>query len=187
MAEISLRNVSKSFGAVHVIEDVSLTIANREFVVFLGPSGSGKSTLLRMIAGLESVDGGEITIGGRRGRRAAAGAARRGDGVPELRPLPAHERAREHGLRAAQHPHGGRRDRASGSREAARILEIGQLLDRRPSQLSGGQRQRVAIGRAIVKEPKAFLFDEPLSNLDAALRVRTRVELAELHQRMAPR
>jgi multiple sugar transport system ATP-binding protein len=184
LAEISLRNVSKSFGAVIVFDDVSLTVGDSEFVVFLGPSGSGKSTLLRMIAGLEATDRGEIWIGGRRvdglppGQREVAM-------VFQNYALYPHMNVRDNlafGLRNVG-TGGGEIDRRV--REAARILEIGQLLDRRPSQLSGGQRQRVAIGRAIVKDPKAFLFDEPLANLDAALRVRTRVELAELHQRMA--
>ncbi len=184
MARIELRTVSKRFGSVSVIEDVSLTVEASEFVVFLGPSGSGKSTLLRMIAGLESVDGGEIWIGDRRVDQLAPG-QREVAMVFQNYALYPHMTVTENlafGLRnvGVSADEIGRR-----VSDAARILEIGELLERRPAQLSGGQRQRVAIGRAIVKEPKAFLFDEPLSNLDAALRVRTRVELAELHQRLA--
>ena len=184
MAEISLARVSKRFGTVEVIRDVSLDVASGELVVFLGPSGSGKTTLLRMIAGLETIDDGRADdrrgAVGRRCRRAA----QPGDGVPELRTLSAHDGGGEHGVRAQEHPRAGRGRSAERVAEAARMLEMEALLERRPSELSGGQRQRVAIGRAIVKEPKAFLFDEPLSNLDAALRARTRVELAELHQRL---
>jgi len=183
MADVELTNVSKSFGNVRVIEDLSLVVNSGEFVVFLGPSGSGKSTLLRMIAGLETIDSGSLTIGGRRSEHLAPG--QRGVAmVFQNYALYPHMTVREnmafglHNIRMA----GDEIERRV--REAARILEMGELLERRPAQLSGGQRQRVAIGRAIVKEPKAFLFDEPLSNLDAALRVRTRVELAELHQRM---
>jgi multiple sugar transport system ATP-binding protein len=184
LARIELRNVNKSFGAVRVIEDVSLTVEPNEFVVFLGPSGSGKSTLLRMIAGLETVDSGEIWIGDTRVDQLAPG--QRGVAmVFQNYALYPHMTVTENlafGLRNIGMP-SSEIDRRV--KDAARILEIGELLQRKPSQLSGGQRQRVAIGRAIVKEPKAFLFDEPLSNLDAALRVRTRVELAELHHRLA--
>ena len=183
MAEIRLENVSKSFGSVSVIDDVSLSIADGEFVVFLGPSGSGKSTLLRMIAGLETIDKGTLTIGGVRsehlppGQRSVAMVFQNYALYPHMTVQQNMEFGLENiGLPSVEI---GRR-----VKDAARILEMEALLQRRPSQLSGGQRQRVAIGRAIVKEPKAFLFDEPLSNLDAALRVRTRVELAELHQRM---
>jgi multiple sugar transport system ATP-binding protein len=184
VARIELRNVSKSFGTVSVIENISLTVEANEFVVFLGPSGSGKSTLLRMIAGLESVNGGEIWIGDRRVDQLPPG-QREVAMVFQNYALYPHMTVTENlafglrnvGMQASEID--------KRVREAARMLEIDQLLHRRPSQLSGGQRQRVAIGRAIVKEPKAFLFDEPLSNLDAALRVRTRVELAELHHRLA--
>ncbi|HLU05245.1 MAG TPA: sn-glycerol-3-phosphate ABC transporter ATP-binding protein UgpC [Woeseiaceae bacterium] len=183
MAEISLSRVSKSYGSVEVIRDVSLDIESGELVVFLGPSGSGKTTLLRMIAGLESIDKGTLTIGGVRCETLAPG--KRGVAmVFQNYALYPHMTVAENmafGLRNVGVPSDEIRARIA---EAARILEIESLLDRRPSQLSGGQRQRVAIGRAIVKQPKAFLFDEPLSNLDAALRSRTRVELAELHQRL---
>jgi multiple sugar transport system ATP-binding protein len=151
--------------------------------VFLGPSGSGKTTLLRMIAGLESIDQGTLTIDGVRSENLAPG-RRNVAMVFQNYALYPHMTVAENmafGLRNIRVAPDVIRQRIA---EAARILEIEALLQRRPSQLSGGQRQRVAIGRAIVKEPKAFLFDEPLSNLDAALRARTRVELAELHQRL---
>lgn len=183
MAAISLSRVHKRFGAVEVIRDVSLDITAGELVVFLGPSGSGKTTLLRMIAGLESIDSGTLTIGGVRSETLHPG-KRNVAMVFQNYALYPHMTVAENmafGLRNV-----GIASDVIGQRiaEAARMLEMEELLQRRPSQLSGGQRQRVAIGRAIVKEPKAFLFDEPLSNLDAALRARTRVELAELHQRL---
>jgi multiple sugar transport system ATP-binding protein len=180
---VSLTGVSKAFGSVTVIDRLSLEVAAREFIVFLGPSGCGKSTLLRMIAGLERVDEGEIRIG-----------KRRIDGLP-----PGERGVAMVFQHYALYPHMTIRDNmAFGLRNvglaaaeidsrieaATKSLEIGQLLDRKPGQLSGGQRQRVAIARAIVKKPELFLFDEPLSNLDAALRVRTRLELAQLHQRL---
>ncbi len=183
MAEIRIESVSKSFGVVSVFNDVSLTINSGELIVFLGPSGSGKSTLLRMIAGLETIDGGALSIDGVRCEHLAPG-QRHVAMVFQNYALYPHMTVRENmafGLHNIGLP---REDTEARVKDAARILEITELLERRPSQLSGGQRQRVAIGRAIVKEPKAFLFDEPLSNLDAALRVRTRVELAELHQRL---
>ena len=183
MADIVLDHVSKSFGKVRVIDDLSLTVQSGEFIVFLGPSGSGKSTLLRMIAGLETIDSGRLLIGGRECQTVAPG-QRNVAMVFQNYALYPHMTVRENmvfGLRNIGMASDEIRRRVE---EAARILEMDQLLDRRPSQLSGGQRQRVAIGRAIVKEPAAFLFDEPLSNLDAALRVRTRVELAELHHRI---
>jgi multiple sugar transport system ATP-binding protein len=183
LASISLEQVSKRFGAVPVIHDLSLTIDAGEFAVFLGPSGCGKSTLLRMIAGLEDVTSGEIHIGGHRIDHAPPGA--RGVAmVFQNYALYPHMTVRENlsfGLKNIGMP---KAEIARRVESAARMLEIDGLLDRRPSQLSGGQRQRVAIGRAIVKEPRAFLFDEPLSNLDASLRSRTRVELSRLHQRM---
>ena len=183
MADIEIKNVSKAFGRSRVIHDVSLSIGAHEFVVFLGPSGCGKSTLLRMIAGLESVDEGEIWIDGRRVDQLAPG-ERRVAMVFQHYALYPHMTVRENmsfGL------HNVKIEPAQIARrvaEAARMLEIEQLLERKPAQISGGQRQRVAIGRAIVKEPHLFLFDEPLSNLDAALRVRTRLEIAQLHQRV---
>ncbi|MEC9344164.1 MAG: sn-glycerol-3-phosphate ABC transporter ATP-binding protein UgpC [Pseudomonadota bacterium] len=183
MSDITLTNASKSFGNILVIKDLSLDIKSGEFVVFLGPSGSGKSTLLRMIAGLETMDGGTLEIDGQRCEHLAPG--QRGVAmVFQNYALYPHMSVRDNmafGLRNIGMAAAEIEKRVN---DAARMLEMDALLDRRPAQLSGGQRQRVAIGRAIVKEPKAFLFDEPLSNLDAALRVRTRVELAQLHQRM---
>ena len=170
MAEVKLVDLKKSYGNVDIIKGVSLDIKHGEFVVFVGPSGCGKSTLLRMIAGLEEITDGDLYIAGKRVNDVAAARARHRHGVPELRALPAHDGAREHRLRPAP----GRVPKAeieAGRGEAARILQMEHLLDRMPSQLSGGQRQRVAIGRAIVRKPQVFLFDEPLSNLDAALRV----------------
>jgi len=183
MAEIELEKVSKSFGSVKVIDKLSLAVNSGEFVVFLGPSGSGKSTLLRMIAGLESIDEGSLLIGGQRSEHLAPG--QRGVAmVFQNYALYPHMSVKENMAFGLRNVGMGKAEIDRRVAEAARILEMEPLLERRPSQLSGGQRQRVAIGRAIVKEPKAFLFDEPLSNLDAALRVRTRVELAQLHQRM---
>ncbi|AJY45390.1 ABC transporter ATP-binding protein [Martelella endophytica] len=183
MAQISLDSVSKSFGSVNVINDISLTVNSGEFVVFLGPSGSGKSTLLRMIAGLETIDTGGLTIGEVRSERLAPG-QRNVAMVFQNYALYPHMTVKENMAFGLRNIGMSAADVDQRVKEAARMLEMEELLDRRPAQLSGGQRQRVAIGRAIVKEPKAFLFDEPLSNLDAALRVRTRVELAELHNRM---
>jgi len=181
VSSIELDSVSKRFGSVEVISELSLTIHSGEFIAFLGPSGCGKSTLLRMIAGLESVDGGEVRIGGERVDHLPPGA--RGVAmVFQHYALYPHMTVFDNlafGLRNIGTPE---TEIARRIEEAARILEIGHLLKRKPGQLSGGQRQRVAIGRALVKDPKAYLFDEPLSNLDAALRVRTRVELARLHQ-----
>ncbi|WP_431469077.1 ABC transporter ATP-binding protein [Sphingosinithalassobacter sp. LHW66-3] len=183
MSGVTLTNVSKAYGAVQVIDRLSLDIESGEFIVFLGPSGCGKSTLLRMIAGLETVDSGEIHIGTRRVDPLPPGA--RGIAmVFQHYALYPHMTVRENmafGLRNA----GVASDEIDRrTQAAAESLEIRALLDRKPGQLSGGQRQRVAIARAIVKEPELFLLDEPLSNLDAALRVRTRLELAQLHQRL---
>jgi multiple sugar transport system ATP-binding protein len=183
LAGVQLAEVGKAYGAVTVIERLSLDIAAGEFVVFLGPSGCGKSTLLRMIAGLETTDAGEIHIGDRRvdtlppGERGVAM-------VFQHYALYPHLSVRENmafGLRNLRVPAG---EIARRIAAAAASLEIEALLDRKPGQLSGGQRQRVAIARAIVKQPELFLLDEPLSNLDAALRVRTRLELAQLHRRL---
>ena len=183
MASLELSGVRKAFGSIPVLDDLSLTLEAREFVAFLGPSGSGKSTLLRIIAGLETADAGEIHLEGRRidglppGERGVAM-------VFQHYALYPHMTVKENmafGLRNARVP---RDEIESRVGDAARVLEIEEHLDRKPGQLSGGQRQRVAIGRAIVKQPKLFLLDEPLSNLDAALRMRTRVELAQLRQKV---
>ena len=183
MAGIVLEGVSKSFGHVEVIRDLHLVIEPGELLVFLGPSGCGKTTLLRMIAGLESVSGGRVRIGERDVTQLPPGA--RGVAmVFQHYALYPHMTVRDNmafGVRNVGVPEP---EIARRIAEAARMLELEPLLARRPGQLSGGQRQRVAIGRALVKEPKAFLLDEPLSNLDAGLRTRTRVELARLHQRL---
>ena len=183
MAELEIINVSKAFGQTKVIDNVSLSVRDKEFVVFLGPSGCGKSTLLRMIAGLESVDEGEIRIGGRRVDQLPPG--ERGVAmVFQHYALYPHMSARDNMSFGLRNVGIGAEEIARRIAAAAKMLEIEHLLDRKPGQISGGQRQRVAIGRAIVKEPKLFLFDEPLSNLDAALRVRTRLEIAQLHRRV---
>ena len=183
MPSLELSNVSKAYGSTRVLEDVSLTMEPREFVAFLGPSGSGKSTLLRIIAGLETADAGEVHLEGRRidllppGDRGVAM-------VFQHYALYPHMTVRENmafGLRNVGVPKAEIESRVA---EAARVLEMEDQLDKKPGQMSGGQRQRVAIGRAIVKHPKLFLLDEPLSNLDAALRMRTRLELAQLRQRV---
>jgi len=180
---IKLSGVSKRFGDVPVIEDLSLDIDSGEFIVFLGPSGCGKSTLLRMIAGLETIDAGEIAVEGKRIDHLPPG-ARNVAMVFQQYALYPHMTVRDNlafGLRNARVPADEIERRIQ---DAAQRLEITALLKRRPGQLSGGQRQRAAIARAIVKKPALFLFDEPLSNLDAALRARTRIELAQLHQQL---
>ncbi len=183
MATVELRNVSKSFGSVKVIESVDLTIGNGEFVVFVGASGSGKSTLLRMIAGLEQVSGGDILIDGK--DVTFAEPAERGIAmVFQSYALYPHMNVYDNiafNLKLAKFS---REEIDKRVKEAARILRLDELLSRSPAQLSGGQRQRVAIGRAIVRNPKVFLFDEPLSNLDAALRVQMRLEIERLHREL---
>lgn len=183
MARIELKNIHKRFGNVEVLRDINLDIADGEFVVLVGPSGCGKSTLLRMVAGLEPITSGEFLIDGER--------------MNEVRPrdrdiamvfqsyalYPHMDVARNMGFsmeirRAAVE------ERASRVAEAGKTLGLDKLLKRLPKELSGGQRQRVAMGRAIIRDPRAFLFDEPLSNLDAALRVEMRLEIARLHQRL---
>ena len=183
LPSLELSNIRKAYGAISVLDGVSLTMEEREFIAFLGPSGSGKSTLLRIIAGLETLDEGEVRLAGQRIDQLAPGD--RGVAmVFQHYALYPHMTVRENmafGLKNARVPKGEIDRRIA---DAARVLEIEEQLDKKPGQMSGGQRQRVAIGRAIVKNPKLFLLDEPLSNLDAALRMRTRVELAQLRQRV---
>ncbi len=183
MASVEIRGVKKSFGAVDVIHGIDVTIADEEFVVLVGPSGCGKSTLLRMVAGLEQITGGQISIGGR-----------------IVNNLPPKDRDIAMVFQNyALYPHMTVRDNMAFSlklrkadnatiesrvKHSAEILGLMPYLDRYPRQLSGGQRQRVAMGRAIVRDPQVFLFDEPLSNLDAKLRVQMRVEIKALHQRL---
>ncbi len=183
MSEIIIKNLNKNYGKTHVIKDVSLKIESQSFTVLVGPSGCGKSTILRMIAGLESINSGTISI----------------DGV-KVNDLAPRERNIAMVFQSyALYPHMtvynnmafglkleklGKTEIDERVYEAAKILQIEELLQRKPRQLSGGQRQRVAIGRAITRKPKVFLFDEPLSNLDAALRVQMRVELAKLHDQL---
>jgi len=184
MSNLALENVHKSFGSVDVIKGVNLEITPGEFVVFVGPSGCGKSTLLRMIAGLEDVSSGTINIANK--------------DVTSLEPydrgiamvfqsyaLYPHMTVAENMGFALRLAGQSKSERRVIVEEAAKILQIEALLDRKPVELSGGQRQRVAIGRAIVRKPEVFLFDEPLSNLDAELRVQTRIEIARLHQTLA--
>ncbi|MCZ7467197.1 sn-glycerol-3-phosphate ABC transporter ATP-binding protein UgpC [Rhizobium rhizogenes] len=183
MAELSLNNVVKRYGALEVIHGANLEVKDGEFVVFVGPSGCGKSTLLRMIAGLEDISGGDIVIGGR--TVSDADPADRGIAmVFQSYALYPHMTVAENlsfGLRMNGNPKADTQKRVN---RAAEILQINELMQRRPKQLSGGQRQRVAIGRAIVREPQVFLFDEPLSNLDAELRVQMRVEISRLHKQL---
>ncbi|MCA0928008.1 ABC transporter ATP-binding protein [Ruegeria profundi] len=184
MGRIQLKSVTKSFGDVQVIPPLDLTIEDGEFTVFVGPSGCGKSTLLRLIAGLEDITSGSIDIDGADATDVPP--ARRGLAmVFQSYALYPHMTVRKNiafPLRMAKLDQAEIDKRVEG---AAAVLNLTDYLDRRPGQLSGGQRQRVAIGRAIVREPAAFLFDEPLSNLDAALRVGMRLEISELHERLA--
>lgn len=184
MGRIQLKSVTKSFGDVEVIPPLDLTIQDGEFTVFVGPSGCGKSTLLRLIAGLEDITSGSIEIDGADATDVPP--AKRGLAmVFQSYALYPHMTVRKNiafPLRMAKLDQAEIDKRVEG---AAQVLNLSDYLDRRPGQLSGGQRQRVAIGRAIVREPAAFLFDEPLSNLDAALRVGMRLEISELHERLA--
>ncbi|MEI6800585.1 MAG: sn-glycerol-3-phosphate ABC transporter ATP-binding protein UgpC [Pseudomonadota bacterium] len=183
MAAITLKGLKKSYGTAHVIKGVDIKIEDGEFVVFVGPSGCGKSTLLRMIAGLEDISAGELSIGGKvvndlppKDRGVAM--------VFQSYAIFPHMSVRENVAFGLTIAGASKAEKAEKVAEAARILQMEHLLDRRPSQLSGGQRQRVAIGRAIVRNPQVFLFDEPLSNLDAALRMDMRLEIGKLHQQL---
>nr|MBF0681413.1 ABC transporter ATP-binding protein [Pseudomonas sp.] len=184
MASIELRNVRKSFGAVNVIKGVDLEVRKGEFMVFVGPSGCGKSTLLRLISGLEDITSGEMLFDGKVVNSLAP--SKRGIAmVFQSYALYPHMTVYENMAFGLTLEKGHNKDEIRQRVEkAADMLQIRQYLDRLPKQLSGGQRQRVAIGRAITRDPKVFLFDEPLSNLDAALRVATRIEIAKLHESM---
>ena len=184
MATLSLNQLRKSFGQVQIVHGVDLDVADREFVVLVGPSGCGKSTILRMIAGLEEATSGEIRIDGvavnekdPKDRDIAM--------VFQDYALYPHMTVYENMAFSLRYRSVAKADIRARVLEAAKILSIEELLERRPRQLSGGQRQRVAMGRAIVRNPKVFLFDEPLSNLDAKLRVQMRTEIKKLRQRVA--
>ena len=183
MGRVSLKGVRKSFGATEVISGIDLDVEEGEFLVFVGPSGCGKSTMLRMIAGLETITEGELLIDGARAnevRPADRGAAM----VFQSYALYPHMTVAENMGFALRMAGVRRTERQEQVRRAAEVLRITELLGRYPRELSGGQRQRVAIGRAIVRKPKVFLFDEPLSNLDAALRLNMRIELSRLHKEL---
>ena len=184
MAEIKLTALRKSFGGIEVIKGIDLEIRKGEFMVFVGPSGCGKSTLLRLIAGLEDITSGDLAFDGQLVN----------DLVPSARgiamvfqsyALYPHMNVYDNMAFGMKLASASKAETDARVREAAQMLQIAHLLDRKPKELSGGQRQRVAIGRAIVRDPRVFLFDEPLSNLDAALRVQTRMEIAELHHKMS--
>ncbi len=183
MASVTIQNVIKKYGDTQVMHGVDLDVEDGEFVVFVGPSGCGKSTLLRMIAGLEEISGGEISIGGQvvnevhPSKRGVAMVFQTYALYPHMNVF----KNMAFGLRQAKTPEAEIKERVQ---KAAELLQLEDYLDRTPKAMSGGQRQRVAIGRAIVREPEVFLFDEPLSNLDAALRVQTRLEIARLHERL---
>ncbi len=183
MAKIELKNVKKSYGSVDVIKGVDLTIEKGEFMVFVGPSGCGKSTMLRLISGLETITSGDLMFDGEKVNNVMP--SKRGIAmVFQSYALYPHMTVYDNmafGMKLAKDDKGTIEERVTN---AAKLLQIEHLLDRLPKQLSGEQRQRVAIGRAIVRDPRVFLFDEPLSNLDAALRVQTRLEIAALHHDM---
>ena len=183
MATVSLQGLHKSFGSTEVINNVNVEVEDREFVALVGPSGCGKSTLLRMIAGLETTTSGDIAIGDKVVNEVMP-SDRKVAMVFQSYALYPHMTVRQNmsfGLEVTGHP---KQEIIEKVEKAANILQLNNLLERKPKQLSGGQRQRVAIGRAIVRDPEVFLFDEPLSNLDAELRVQMRVELALLHKQL---
>jgi multiple sugar transport system ATP-binding protein len=183
MARIQLNNIAKSYGSVEVMREINLTIDDGEFIVLVGPSGCGKSTLLRMIAGLEPISGGDFTVDGKRMNEVPPRDRDMAMVFQSYALYPHMDVARNMGfsLEIRKAPN---EERAGKVQQAAQTLGLTRLTERLPKQLSGGQRQRVAMGRAIVRDPSAFLFDEPLSNLDAALRVEMRLEIARLHQRL---
>ena len=184
MASVNLSNLSKRFGKVEIIHNIDLDIKDGEFVVFVGPSGCGKSTLLRMIAGLEDISAGSLMIDGKIANDLPA-SKRDVAMVFQSYAIYPHMTVRDNisfGMKVRGIPS---KEIEAKVREAAEILQLDELLDRLPKELSGGQRQRVAIGRAMVRDPGVFLFDEPLSNLDAELRVHMRAEVSQLHQRLA--
>src|SRR5215218_734340 len=183
MADVSLHGIAKSFGTTEILKDVNIRVEDGEFVVFVGPSGCGKSTLLRIIAGLEPVSAGELRIGGRRVNELPP-ADRKIAMVFQSYALYPHMNVYKNMAFGLKFAKTNKAEVDRRVRQAAEILKLTPLLDRKPRELSGGQRQRVAIGRAIVRNPSVFLFDEPLSNLDAALRVNTRLEIAQLHRRL---
>jgi multiple sugar transport system ATP-binding protein len=183
MANVVLTNITKRFGDVVAVDDVNLEIADREFVVLVGPSGCGKTTTLRMIAGLEDISGGEISIGDRVVNKLTP-MERNIAMVFQSYALYPHMKVFDNMAFGLKMRKIAKEQREEQVKKAAEILGIENLLDRKPKQLSGGQRQRVALGRAIVRDPDVFLFDEPLSNLDAKLRVQMRIELKKLHERL---
>ncbi len=183
MAGVTLEHITKRFGDLVTVKDLNLDIKDQEFLVLVGPSGCGKSTTLRMIAGLEEISSGNLTIGGRRVNDVAP-KDRDIAMVFQSYALYPHMSVYDNMAFGLKLRHTPKEQIKKRVQEAAQILEIGHLLDRKPKQLSGGQRQRVALGRAIVREPKVFLMDEPLSNLDAKLRVQTRTQISKLHQRL---
>ena len=184
MAAVEYQKIGKQYGSVAVMDDVSFSIDEKKFVVLLGPSGCGKTTLLRMTAGLEKVTRGDILFSGERINDLPSSRSRHRDGLPILCPVSADDGVRQHRLQSAgaQGAEVGHRTARAGSGRS--ILDLAPYLDRYPRALSGGQRQRVAMGRALVRHPKVFLFDEPLSNLDAKLRAQMRFEIRRIHDRL---
>jgi multiple sugar transport system ATP-binding protein len=183
MADLSLKNIAKNYGDLQIVENLSLDVADGEFIVLVGPSGCGKSTLLRMIAGLENISGGYLHIGGERTNDVPP-QKRNISMVFQSYALFPHMNVRDNITFGPRVRKESTENTQKGLQRAAGILNLKDYLDRRPGQLSGGQRQRVAMGRSIVREPKVFLFDEPLSNLDAKLRVQMRTEIKALHQKL---